>query len=78
MNALRPGGLFVVAHMVGSSGYFAGERTFFPAVKLTSEEIEKTYEKYGKFRSLMVGRASEDAVRMGYEGMMTIVGRKFT
>lgn len=78
MNALRPGGLFVVAHMVGSSGYFAGERTFFPAVELTSEEIEKTYEKYGNFRSLMIGRASEDAVRMGYEGMMAIVGRKFT
>ncbi|MEU6191983.1 hypothetical protein [Nocardia sp. NPDC047038] len=77
MNSLRPNGLFVVAHMVGSSGYFAGYRTFFPAVNLTLAKIEEIYKQYGIFRSRMVIPDSGEAVRMGYEGMVVIVGRKF-
>jgi hypothetical protein len=77
MNALQPGGLFVVAHMVGSRGYFAGERTFFPAANLTLAKIEEVYNEYASFHSCMVMRDSEEAFRVGYQGMVTIVGEKF-
>ncbi|MGW4720753.1 hypothetical protein [Nocardia sp. NPDC004260] len=77
MNSLKSNGLFVVAHMVGSRGYFAGCRTFFPAVNLTLAEIESIYQRYGSFRSREVVHDSREAVRMGYEGMVVIVGKKF-
>lgn len=77
MDALQPGGLFVAAHMVGSRGYFAGERTFFPAANLTLAKIEEVYNEYASFHSCMVMRDSEEAFRIGYQGMVTIVGKKF-
>ncbi|MEU7769556.1 hypothetical protein AB0B25_31405 [Nocardia sp. NPDC049190] len=77
MNSLQPDGLFVVAHMVGSHGYSAGHRTFFPAVNLTLEKIEEIYTRYGSFRIRMATCGSGEAVREGYDGMVVIVGKKF-
>ncbi len=76
MNSLKPNGLFIIAHMVGSHGYFAGERTFFPAVDLTIEEIESEYSKYGTFQSYLVTHENQQAVRKGYKGMAVVVGKR--
>lgn len=76
MSALKPNGVFVVAHMVGSRGYFAGERAFFPAVNLSVDDLEAEYKKYGSFKSHLVTHGDLPASRKGYKGMAVLVGRK--
>ena len=39
----KPGGFLMVAHMLGSKGYPAGEGTKFPAISLTMEDLKKVY-----------------------------------
>lgn len=76
VGALKPNGIFIVAHMVGSRGYFAGERAFFPAVNLSIDDIEAEYQKYGTFKSHLVTHDNQPASRKGYKGMAVLVGKK--
>ncbi|MEV6280173.1 hypothetical protein [Nocardia sp. NPDC051832] len=76
MNSLKPSGLFIVAHMIGSTGYFAGEQTFFPAVSLTMEQIQRKYNQYGSCTYRAVVRGDHEQARSGYKGMAVVVGRK--
>lgn len=76
MATLKPNGLFIIAHMVGSHGYFAGERTFFPAVNLSIEDIRVKYGNFGQFKSYVVTHGIQQAARKGYTGMAVVVGRK--
>ncbi len=76
MGALKPNGIFIIAHMIGSHGYFAGERTSFPAVNITLQQLEKEYLKYGHFKSHLVGHENREAARKGYKGMAVFVGQK--
>jgi SAM-dependent methyltransferase len=74
MRSLKPGGLFITAHMVGSQFYKTGPEAF-PACSLTFSEIEKSYEPYGSFRSILTAHSPQQAVRPGYDGMAALVGR---
>jgi len=76
LRSLRPGGVFVTAHMVGSAGYDAGPGVHFPACDLSMAEIEKAYLPYGEFRSVLTSHDDEQAARPGYHGMAAFVGRK--
>ncbi|MFE6862283.1 hypothetical protein [Nocardia sp. NPDC057668] len=76
MGSVKANGLFIVAHMLGSRGYFAGERTFFPAISLSMEQIQENYDKYGLCHYRRIGRDGPVLIRKGYEGMAVVVGRK--
>jgi len=76
MNSLKPGGIYVTAHMVGSDGYFAGERTSFPAVNLSQDDIKQSYAGYGQHRIHFVSHDDQKAARQGYSGMAVVVGIK--
>ncbi|MFD9390610.1 hypothetical protein ACFWBB_07705 [Streptomyces sp. NPDC060000] len=76
MKSLKPGGLFITAHMVGSTGYESGTANSFPACNLTMPEIERYYRPYGVFRSTLVSHGPQDAIRPGYQGMAALVGRR--
>jgi hypothetical protein len=76
MRSLKPGGLFATAHMVGSTGYEVGQNTSYPACSLTLSEIEKSYEPYGSFHSLLTSPTPQQAFRPGYDGMAALVGRR--
>ncbi|WNM35021.1 hypothetical protein RKE30_33950 [Streptomyces sp. Li-HN-5-11] len=76
MRSLKPGGLFVTAHMVGSTGYEVRPGQSYPACDLTMPEIEKSYEPYGTFRSILTSPSPQQAVRAGYHGMAALVGRR--
>ncbi|MGP3921047.1 hypothetical protein [Nonomuraea sp. 10N515B] len=75
LRSLKPGGLFVTAHMVGSTGYKAGpEGPEYPACPLSLADIEKSYAPYGHFRSVLTQHTPEQALRSGYDGMAALVG----
>lgn len=76
MRSVKPGGLFVTAHMVGSTGYDAGPDVHFPACDLTMPEIERVYRPHGTFHSLLTTHDDERAARPGYHGMAALVGRR--
>ena len=77
MRSLKPGGLFVTAHMVGSTGYKADlEAAEYPACKLSMSDFEKSYTPYGTFRSILTHHSPEQALRPGYDGMTALVGRR--
>ncbi|MFE3261001.1 hypothetical protein ACFXPS_38555 [Nocardia sp. NPDC059091] len=76
MSSVRPNGLFIVAHMIGSRGYFAGEDTFFPAINFNMEQIRQKYDEYGSCMYRLVGRGDQVQARKGYKGMAVVVGRK--
>ncbi|MFE1076058.1 hypothetical protein ACFW5W_33225 [Streptomyces sp. NPDC058783] len=76
MRSLKPGGVFVTAHMVGSTGYRAGPKEPYPACDLSMREIEESYEPYGTFRALLTSPSEREAVRPGYRGMAALVGRR--
>lgn len=76
MCSLKPGGVFVTAHMVGSQGYDAGPETHYPACDLSMPEIEKAYQSHGTYRILLTTHDHEQAARPGYHGMAALVGRR--
>ncbi|HEY9411352.1 MAG TPA: hypothetical protein VIP77_17365 [Jiangellaceae bacterium] len=76
VRTVKPGGVLITAHMVGSTGYHAGEGTRFPAVHLTPQDIEEACRDADlDFTLHLVG---DDAVkaRSGYEGMAVVVARR--
>ena len=74
--SLKPNGHFVTAHMIGSNGYFAGERTSFPAVNVDIEQIENIYHKHANFETYFVNHKHHAGVRKGYTGMSLFMGQK--
>ncbi|TYB51465.1 hypothetical protein FXF51_53265 [Nonomuraea sp. PA05] len=77
LRSLKPGGLFVTAHMVGSTGYQASpEAPEYPACSMSMADIEKSYIPYGPFRSTLTRHTPEQALRSGYDGMAALVGRR--
>ncbi|MDX1765821.1 MAG: hypothetical protein R3313_02615 [Candidatus Saccharimonadales bacterium] len=77
-QALKSGGIMVVAHMVGSEGYHAGEGTHFPAVSLSIKDLEETYKDAGLEFELSSAGGEEitEKAREGYHGMAVVVARK--
>lgn len=74
IDSVKPGGLIITAHMLGSKGYPAGENTNFPALSITTEDLEKVYEEKANVRVMKVN--APQAVREGYHGMAIVIGRK--
>lgn len=76
VRSVKSGGVFILAHMVESEGYYAGEGTNFPAVKLSFEEIKDFYtELLGENNFAISSVVDEkEKVRIGYHGMTVIVG----
>ncbi|MBI5123018.1 hypothetical protein HZA75_04120 [Candidatus Roizmanbacteria bacterium] len=76
-KAVKPSGILMVAHMVGSEGYYAGVGTHFPAINLTVEEIKHAYMDADlEIISLMaVGHDNDAKVREGYHGMCLVIAQ---
>src|SRR5690606_19674185 len=71
LDSVRPGGVAVIAHMVRSLGYPAGEGRF-PAVHLTRDDLEETYrDAEVDFRLHVTGDGGNDP-RDGYEGIAIV------
>jgi hypothetical protein len=73
INCLRIGAPFVITIVLGSTGYSAGEFTFFPAVSLTIEDV------MDMFAMLPVECMVEEVrtnFREGHGGTAIVVGRR--
>ncbi|NEA25077.1 hypothetical protein [Actinomadura bangladeshensis] len=76
LGSLKPGGLFITAHMIGSTGYSMKPGVCYPACELSMAEVEESYRPYGEFRSILTSPGPGEAVRAGYQGMAALVGRR--
>jgi hypothetical protein len=75
--ALRPDGILVAAHMLGSREWQAGADTSFPAVSLTVADIEEAYRSAGlEFAIQRFEAPPADKAREGYHGMAAVVARR--
>lgn len=74
--AVRPNGALVVAHMVGSREYHAGEGTHFPSVLLSTEEIAEAYRDADLWFEMEVVGDPMLKARDGYHGMAIVVARR--
>lgn len=76
-KAIKPGGLVVAGHMIGSHEYYAGSGTRFPAVSVSIEDLEEAYSDAGlTFEILPVGEGAAHTAREGYRGMAGVVARR--
>lgn len=74
VGAVKPGGFIMVAHMLGSEGWPAGEGTDFPALPVTVEDLERVYGDLADVEVVQVSATPE--AREGYHGMAIVVGRR--
>jgi hypothetical protein len=74
VGSVKPGGLVVAAHMVGSQGWPAGTLPLYPAVDLSYLEIQRTYADHGTFRTFLTTHQDRESLRPGYDGMAVVVG----
>lgn len=73
-RALKENGILVVAHMVGSEGWPAGEGTHFPAVNLSVEQIKAAYlDADMNIISILTVDHNNKKIREGYHGMMLVI-----
>lgn len=76
-SALRPGGVLIAAHMVGSDGWYAGEGVHFPAVKVSLNELSEAYcDADLEFETHLIQAPAEEMVREGYHGMALVLARR--
>lgn len=75
VRSVKRGGVFILAHMIESEGYYAGEGNF-PAVKLSFDEIKDFYRELLGENNFVISNVIEEKekVRTGYRGMAVIVG----
>jgi hypothetical protein len=73
-RALRANGVMIIAHMVGSEGYYAGEGTHFPAVNLSIKDLEEAYADAGlDYKIVPIGEDAHEKAREGYHGMAVVI-----
>lgn len=75
-SSVKPGGGFMVALMVGSNGWPAGEATHFPAVSLTVRDIQTMFERMSGISFHLTPIEEEQKVRAGYHGMAIVLGKR--
>jgi hypothetical protein len=75
-SSVKRGGLLITAHMLGSKGYYAGERTSFPSVNLTVADLETEFAGLQDLTIDLIGHDNQKPVRLGYRGMALVIGRK--
>lgn len=75
-KAIKPHGVLIVAHMVGSEGYYAGEGTLFPAVNLSVADLKEAYADADLDCTIVpVGENTSEKAREGYHGMAVVIAR---
>lgn len=75
LSAVKPGGLVVIGHMLGSQGYPAGVGTWFPGAPLTSGDLHRIYDD--KLEELtIVEPPLTNEVHEDYHGAAVVIGRK--
>jgi hypothetical protein len=74
IDSVKPGGFIMIAHTLGSKGYYAGQDNFFPAVAVGIEDLKKVYEGKANVQITRVNAAKE--VRQGYDGIAIALGKK--
>jgi len=73
-DALKTNGILIVAHMVGSEGWPAGEGTHFPAVNLTVDQIKTAYfDADMDIISMLTVTHDDKKAREGYHGMLLVI-----
>lgn len=78
-QSLKSKGVLIVAHMVGSEGYYAGLDTHFPAVNLSVDDLEQAYKDAGlEFTITDISNNTHIPVkaRTGYSGMALVVATR--
>jgi hypothetical protein len=75
-QSVKPGGLLVLAHMIGSHEYPAGTNTHFPSVELTPSDVAEAYRD-ARLDFEMID-VSDDRIktRSGYRGMTVAIARR--
>jgi len=72
-GALQRGAPFAAAFMAGSLGYEV-DGTWFPALKVTGEDVQECFEKFGADNLSVLANETSPGVRQGYEGMIVATG----
>lgn len=75
-KTVKSGGILIVAHMLGSTGYPAGDFTLFPAVPLTLSDIEQFYVDLINVEVHQTSHHSSYQPQKGYKGMVIVCGQK--
>lgn len=75
-KTVKSGGILIVAHMLGSTGYPAGDFTLFPAVPLTLSDVEQFYGDLINFEVHKTSHHSSYLPQKGYKGMVIVCGKK--
>lgn len=76
-SAIKPDGILIVAHMIGSREWHAGDDTHFPSVEISETEIEEAYRDSNlAFKLHEVGKNAGKKLREGYRGMAVVVARR--
>lgn len=74
INATKKDGFLMIAHMLGTQAWPAGEGTQFPAVPITVEDLHKMYDTKTKVEIFETGAKPDDP--KGHYGMALVVGVK--
>lgn len=76
-GCLKRDGLLLIAHMVGSSGYYAGVGTNFPSCRVDVDDIACAYRDAGLvFEIFSVSEEGGMRPRDGYHGMAVVIARR--
>jgi len=73
VGALQAGAPFAAAFMAGSLGYEV-DGTWFPALKVTGDDVRECFEKFGANSLNVYMNETSPGVRPGYEGMIVATG----
>lgn len=71
-NAVKPGGVLITGHALGSHGYFAGMLTSFPATPIDREYLEKAYANFNNVEILTISHNVNYNPRKNYKGMAAV------
>jgi len=75
LGAVKPGGLVIVGHMLGSTEYLAGDGTTFPAVPLANRDLLRMYQDELD-NMVIIDPEPTDELRDDYHGAVVVVGIK--
>jgi predicted RNA methylase len=75
LNAVKPGGLVIVGHMIGSTEYLAGDGTTFPAVPLANRDLLRMYQE-DLDDLIIIDPQPASELREDYHGAVVVLGKK--
>lgn len=76
-KAIKHDGILMIAHVVGSDGWYAGKGTHFPAINLTAEQIKQVYLDVDlDIISTIAVSHDIQSFREGYHGIMLVIAQK--